>query len=82
MTSQVVAELADGVLDTRLRRGCLLLQLLFERLCFALSSLSLFQRLSDLFSARIKLFERQIDQVFQASDSRNCLLDQVELLGL
>ena len=83
MAFKIVRELADGVLDPWLacyRR--LLKQLLLVGLGLALGSLGTLKRVNNLFSARVELLERQVYQVLQARDSRNGLLDQVELLGL
>lgn len=83
MAFKIVRKLADGVLDPWLacyRR--LLKQLLLVGLGLALGSLGTLKRVNNLFSARVELLERQVYQVLQARDSRNGLLDQVELLGL
>ena len=83
MAFQIVRKLADGVLDPWLARyRRLLKQLLLVGLGLALGSLGTLKRVNNLFSARIELLERQVYQVLQARDSRNGLLDQVELLGL
>ena len=83
MAFQIVGELADGVLDPWLARyRRLLKQLLLVGLGLALGSLGTLKRVNNLFSARVELLERQVYQVLQARDSRNGLLDQVELLGL
>ena len=83
MAFQIVGELADGVLDPWLARyRRLLKQLLLVGLGLALGSLGTLKRVNNLFSARVELLERQVYQVLQARDSRNGLLDQVELFGL
>lgn len=83
MAFKIVRELADGVLDPWLARyRRLLKQLLLVGLGLALGSLGTLKRVNNLFSARVELLERQVYQVLQARDSRNGLLDQVELLGL
>ena len=83
MAFKIVRELADGVLDPWLARyRRLLKQLLLVGLGLALGSLGTLKRVNNLFSARVELLERQVYQVLQARDSRNGLLDQVELFGL